>query len=476
MAITLTGTGGLFTRLGRIIYALNSLNSYMGSASFAGLKSIGYSVADINAQYLAADQNLIDPLYTNRDTARLSMQQWENYLSGLSQSTVIQMANDDTPLPTQTLTPALNLLIGQMGSATASVNQPTTSASAASAARPNGSANNGTGVFIASVKAATGKTQDYVFNETITAACTADSQTGGATVNQEQFTLTTPVAATDTLGWNFPLGSGVTGFTLNAVDPTVNNGGSQINLLINSDFQNYSITSNLPDQWLKAVGTLGTDIIQGSGGSGLFGTSSLAFVRNAGSLPSVYQPFAAIVNPGVSTGTQATLLPDTVYAVNIWAKRNSSITTTGTLALSLVDGSNTVINDDNGVANTITKAMSTLSTTYTAVNGFFRTPAILPAAVSVQLYTSVTIADTGGQVNMCGLSMTPAPQLYASGPWVAIFAGGTKFIVPDQFTLAINNNYAGVFQVGLDKMLGLRVSGLQIPSSGSPTINDNLVG
>jgi hypothetical protein len=76
------------------------------------------------------------------------------------------------------LATATDLLIAQMGSATATVNQPTTSASAAVAAHADGSANNGTGVVAVSVKSVKGKTQDYIFAETITLLCTQDSQSG----------------------------------------------------------------------------------------------------------------------------------------------------------------------------------------------------------------------------------------------------------------------------------------------------------
>lgn len=465
MAIPLTGTGGLFTRLGRIIYGLNSLNAYLGSSTFAGLASVGVTQTNINNQFLSTDQNVIDNLYLNVASFRSGQTSWESYLTGLAQATLIQMANDDAPLPTKTLPTALALLIAQMGSATASVNQPTTSVGAITAAQADGTVNTGTGTLVASVKSATGKTLDYIFAETVTAICTLDSQ-NGATARQEVFTVSTPSAAPDVFGYNFPLGSGVTS-TITVVDPTIDNSGG--NILSNSDFQLYVNTANLPDQWSLIAGTPGTDILKGAAASGAFGTFSFQFLPVSSSVPAIAQTFNS------SGGTLGTLLPDTIYAFNVFAKKSSSLVGAGAISFDLINGSNAIITDQFGTANTITKTASTFTTAYTAVNGFFRTPNLLPTTIKLQARVSTTFANAGATVNLCGMSLTPATALYPSGPTVAIFAGPVNFYIPDGFSFPINNNYAGLFQVGLDKFFSLRSTGLAIPSNTSPTISDTLV-
>jgi hypothetical protein len=72
MAITLTGTGGLFTRTGRVGGMLNALNSFRGTADLSGasIVSVGVGVNNIEAQFQSTNQDLVDGLYTARDGHR----------------------------------------------------------------------------------------------------------------------------------------------------------------------------------------------------------------------------------------------------------------------------------------------------------------------------------------------------------------------------------------------------------------------
>ncbi len=468
MAITLTGTGGLFTRWGREIFALNSLNVYLGDSTISSaINAIGKSVADINAQYLAADQDVISDLYAQRDTMRTSQITWEQYLQQLAQNTLVEQANDSAPLPSKDMPTARDVLVAQMTSTTATVQRPVTSASAPVAGRADSSSNVGTGVLAVSVKHPTGRTQDYIFAETLTVTCTSDAQSG-ATERQEGFTLTTPVAAADVMGFNFPLGSGVS-VALNVVDPTLNNSGG--NLLTDSDFEQDDNVTNVPDQWNAVGATPGTDLTVNAGSGGVFGEGYLQFTANSGSTPAITQEF------GNSTGgTAASLEPDTQYAVSFWCEKSTGLAGAGVLSINLVDDTNTIINDDAGTANTISQTLaSASSTTFTNKTGFFRTPAVLPDTVKIRVWTSTAIADAAAYVRVGGLAMTPATKIYNSGPYVSMFAGATQFYVNDRFTCAINNDYSGKFQVGLDKFLNLREDEVQIPSAVSPSISDTLV-
>ena len=467
MAIPLTGTGGLFTRMGKFIYALNSLNAYLGSSTFAGLTSIGQSQTAINNQFLATDQNVIDGLYNLVAQVRAGQATWETGLQNLAQATVIEMANDDTPLAVQDLPHALNVLIAQMGAATASVNQPTTSAGAPTALQANGNANSGNGVMAVSVLSYNGGTLDYIFNEKVTAICTQDSQSG-TSLRQEQFTLTTPVAAGDILGFQYPLGSGVSQ-TTTVVDPTENNAGG--NLLTNSDFETSVNTPNVPDNWTLASGTPGTDILAtaASINTGVYGLGCFEFVANSSSSPAITQAFNSV------GGTGAVLAPNTIYPVAIWGQKNGSASV-GTLAMSLVNSGGTVINDDSGAANTITLAEASMSSaSFTAVTGFFRTPSVLATGYKMKVYTSVSLGGTGGTIYYGGAAMAQGVPLYTQGPNVCFFAGPKPFYQPDQFVVQVNNNYGGAVQLGSDKFLNLRTNGFALPSSVSPTVPDSVV-
>jgi hypothetical protein len=284
------------------------------------------------------------------------------------------------------------------------------------------------------------------------------------------------VSADDVMGYNFPLGSGVN-TTITVVDATQSNAGG--NMLQNSDFETAVTVPNVPDSWNAVGATPGTDLKVNAAPTGVFLLGDIQFVANSGTTPGITQVFAAATS---ASGTTATLSPDTQYAVSFWGKKSAGLTTTGVLTVDLINGSNTVIADDAGTNNAVTVTASTLSSSaFTNTVGFFRTPAVLPSTVKVRVWMSTAIGQAAQTVDVGGVALTPVSDssngspIYTSGPNITVFAGPSPFYLNDRFTVAINNNYAGVFQVGLDKFLNLRTSGKQIPSAVSPTIADSLV-
>jgi hypothetical protein len=195
------------------------------------------------------------------------------------------------------------------------------------------SGNAGNGVAVVSKVRGDGLDQENIIPETAYVFCTADSQTGTATAGQEQFTYTGEPLVTDVWSETYPIGSGAT-TTLTAIDASQNASG---NLLTNSNFE--AFTANLPDNWTSLVGTAGVDYLK-STAQFFEGAASLQYAGGA-TLTSLAQTFNS------STGTVGTLKPDTAYAVNFWAKVDV-VPAAGVLTVDLVDGSNTVINDDQG--------------------------------------------------------------------------------------------------------------------------------
>jgi hypothetical protein len=390
------------------------------------------------------------------------------------------MVQDDNPTAAASIQSAISELIRQMRVAAASVQACTVTATAAAFSTPT--ANNGNGVIAVSTKRGDGLVQENLFPETAYILCTQDSQTGGATRGQEQFTYYAQTAITDVWSNLYPGGAGGTQ-TLSAIDASVYQ-TSTGNMLNNGDFELF--TTNTPNQWTVLVGTPGTDFAKDTG-TVFDGSADLKFIGGTAVQSSIAQTF----NSGA--GSTVVLQPDTVYAVNYWVKADV-VPASGVLTLDLVDGTNTTINDDQATANTFALTLSGISTSYVAKSTFFRTPRALPATQKLRVRIS-TVIPGGSNIFFDRLSMTPATTLYPGGPMAAIFSGQTTapFIANtsasappgtpgngDGFILTATNNYGGAsnlstWQQLFERLFGMRALGLVLPSSGGPTIADSLI-
>src|SRR5262249_33109573 len=107
MGISLTGTGGLYTRWGTMIGTVNVYNTGRGS-------TLDTRVSNLIAQFNTSERNVLDQLYAQRDTFRTSPATWMAYMQTLAQTTLVEMANNDSPLPSKTLAQAVSRLVTQM--------------------------------------------------------------------------------------------------------------------------------------------------------------------------------------------------------------------------------------------------------------------------------------------------------------------------------------------------------------------------
>lgn len=462
MTVALTGTGGLFTRIGKELHALNSINALLaaGDLSAASIRSIGVLTTNIEAQYASANQQLVDNLYSQfRDSARNSLGSQKSYLKALAENTLNQMVDDDTAVSAKQLSVTMPILITQMTGAGESVNANATSVSVAT-----GSGNTGTAVCASSVKGPDGRNREYLFAEAISVKCQRDSQSATATAGAEPWTAVGEIAVTNPLDWNWPLGSGA------SASLTANVPENSRDMLANGDFEDFT-TANIPDNWTISVGSAGTTILSST--DEYKGTNALRFVGNGSQLTEIYQKF----NQTAGSGSTKKLKPSTVYAINCWVKV-SATPAAGVLALSLAEDDGTVINNDQSVANTISKDLTTVSTSYVAFNGFFQTPAVLPDGTPYRIRLRLTTAlDNAKTVYIDELCMVPATELYTGGPYAAIFAGATASVLNDSFTITVSNDWGGALQKGAERFFGMRSLGLQLPSNsaGSETVLDSLV-
>lgn len=448
MSIPLTGTGGLFTRIGAEVAGINEAST---SGTTANTR-----VGTILAQFASTDQKVT----ANLTTALASFLGTTNALvteqfSEITQI-IIQMAIDDgTGINPQTIQAALLKLKSQMSGASASINKPTVGQSVT----PGGS-NIGNGVLICSViDGYDGLQADYALAETITATCTSDGYPqGGATAGNEPFNFVGQPQVAGT-AWNWPQGSGVSK-SINTVNALATGG-----LITDGDFENWSGSPLAPTSWLPiVVGTAGTTVSQSS--SKYTGSFALQLTGTSGG-----------ENTEIKQQLSLTALqPSTVYGFCIFAKQDGSVAA-GVLHFRLIDGSANQINDNAGNNVLVSLTCSSLTTSYAAVTGFFRTPSRLPAAVYFDIVASTPLTNAHS-VFLDHLQVAPSTQLYTGGPYCNLFSGSTNFAKNDVFTLAITNSLGTTsFARSLDRTLGLGAMGPQykIPSSGSPTVNDNLI-
>lgn len=458
---------GLFTRLGTIFAAQRNVNGFRGTTAPASsttwgsggqtIRAIATSVNNIEAQYASTRQDLIDALYTQREAYRGAHGSFQSYLKTLCEQTLIEMSNDDSKLPSKSVLNAMTNLVAQM-----IANSNTITYNTVSVTPSAGGSNVGNAQFVASIIDKDGKNLEYVFPETIIAKVTSDALLG-ATAGSEPLSFAAPAQRSDTLYWDWPAGSGAVG-TLAVVDPTIDIG---TNILRNSDFETF--TSNVPDYWTSLVGVPGTDTLKDVSNTYDSSAACLEFAGDGATLSSVAQTF------GSSSGTTYTLKPLTVYAFNAFVKMSADNNAgAGVLSFALVDSSNTIINDQQGTANNKTYALNIASTSYIAVNGFFRTPANLPSTVKLRVRLS-TALTSGKNVFIDHLAMTPATQLYTGGPWAAVFRGSTDVLKDDYWSVAVANDQAGVFQTMFERVFGMRALNLKIPSASSGSIADTLV-
>lgn len=458
MAVTLTGTGGLFTRLGKIGLLFRNVNGVLGStapspasawgASGPTIADLGTAVNAIEAQYQASRQDLVDGLYSERDSARSVFSQLKNYLVNLGANTVYQMVLDDT-LNVSSLENALSQLITQMVSSGHYVTAPTVSATVTP-----GASNNGNGVCAVTLTGPDGKSLIDSYAETIDTLCTIDSQISSGSLGIESFSYSGDNQQTNTTQWDWPKGSGASG-SLTACDAA----SSTSSLLTNGGFETFTV-ANTPDSWTIAVGVAGTDIF--SEASIVYaGAKALKFTGTGGApLTEVYQDLT-------------TLKPNTVYAGNVFMRDSGAGLVAGVVQIDLHNGS-TVINDDAGTANSTTRAFGDLTTTYASHTFFFRTPRVLPSTIRLRI--KVTTALTSGEsVYIDHLAFAEATQLYSGGPYAKIFSGSTKFVVDDSFAIVVSNNYAGKFIQLFEQFFSMSTLGLRLPTSGVTLIPDSLL-
>lgn len=441
---------GLFVRLGRIGHVLYALNQFQSDAAAAYLE-VGDQYPDTLRDVVAAVNQTITG---SVKAATASMGQ----LPSLAAATLVRMVADDQPTLPTSLASCVNELVKQMRASSDAVAACDVTAVSAEFA----AGNVGDGVLVVTTKRGDGLDHENLFEENAKLICTGDSYTMTATAGSEPFAFRGESAGSASpLDYNWPEGSGANR-TLSPATTSVNT------VLVNGGFETWD--SNAASYWTAAVGAWNTDFLQSSTAHG--GTYSVRFAAGA-TLSAFYQQFNSS-----STGSGSRLSVWTSYAVNFWLRTVTGTASTGVLVCELVDDAGTVINDEQGTANSFSVTLTVLTTTWVAFSGIFRLPRIPPAVMRLRFRLSTAIATA--DVLLDDAVMTPMTPAYPGGPSLALFPGATPWATGDGWDVATTNgrngqSFLATWQALFDRLFGMRSMGLVLPSSGSASVDDTLI-
>lgn len=462
-----TTTGGVFARIGAYGGILNAINLSRGT-------TIPTHVTSINNQFLATNQDVIDNLYSDLAKYQNAASAFNSPIKSMSSATIIEMMNDLLLLNNNNLNTALIFLISQMEQYSQTVKRCVVSSNSTYFPGNIGNPN-----LVSTVKDINGAFLEYTFNELCSGVCTRDSQQSASLAGIEQFQIKSQMSITDTFSYLYPQGSGIT-VNLNAVSGLVSNAGGVSNWLVGGSFETWISTATatgtaIPQGWHVGTGTPGSTIIQSQ--SIIYdGLSALNFAGNGSEDTSIYQQFSS----QNSTGDMASLIyPNMIFAFNMFIRVDST-PAAGVLRAAMTDGVTPIL-DNSGTSNSVSVNLNTISTTWVPISSTWRTPNQLPDNIFLELgLTTPLTSSRNVYIDRCAL--TQMIQLYAGGPYVALFSGNINMINGDTIWLNELNDYGGQFQWLFQKLYNMRsqptsnnISNLILPSSASPTISDTLI-
>ena len=464
MALSFTSaTGNIFNRLGSIGALVEQMRSYQDS-QFSNMTNTSTGVvAEFNGE--SDIQAMMGSQYISLLNSAGNV---GSFSQTIAASTVNRMVFRDNPLLSQTLESqntlaSLKEVIRQMKAIGASVLAMTVTAT------PAAFTGTGDGVINSSVRRPSdGLVLETSFGASIRLVCSSDSYAGGANAGNEGFSISGTGRESNVFAFNWPLGSNAS-TALNAIDGNSDNSAG--NILTNSGFNTF--TSNVPNNWSLQTGVAGTNIFQEV--TLVFdGAAALRILGDAGgTLTQIRQQF------NLSAGTAGTLSIATQYSFNVFARRDGVAPAAGVLTVDLFDGSS-VVNDENGVANSFTIDLTTLPTSYVSKTGIFRTPSILPATIYLRMRLSTALTN-GRSVYFDKASLGTMTRSYTSGPYVAAHAGSIPFEVGDLGTVVVTNSRGAAGTLDTWQTLMARLfpdmisSELLLPSAASPTVSDALI-
>ena len=456
MSITLTGTGGLFTRVGRGGKFALSMRTYQGTIA-TNLDSL--------ADQFDGNRPLIGDLPSQESSWQQQVEPPMQPITTDMGNTIFYMASQDTDAKAYAtdLATSLAALVAQMEGGSGSVYRSTVTASGS-----NISGIIGNGAFLYSViYIPTGETLKNAIAEKGNLICTADSYANGVTPGQEIFTYTGEPAQPDVWAVDYPTGSGAS--------QTVQVSGIDSNLIVDGNFEEWTGLS--PTNWVIEVGTAGTDVVRSTVVFYPWDTtgSSISFVGDSATEQAIYQSFDGAINGIV-------LAPMTSYAVCIRLRANTATPASITnITVQLQNSAGAGLSSPSASPLVLAVPVGSLTLSWQTFTAEFITPRNMPSDARLAILVDPADAiDTGETVYIDSVMLVPMQSLYQQGPRVAIFSGSTPFVNGDGQVVTVANNYDGSgtlnsFNPLFQRMFNMRSLDLQLPTAASPTIADTLI-
>lgn len=222
------------------------------------------------------------------------------------------------------------------------------------------------------------------------------------------------------------------------------------NFLTNADFEDFTV-ANLPDGWVAEAGTVGTHIKANS--------TAAKVAHGSKSLQLVGDGTQATIKLSQAFGT-GSLNTNRMYLVSAQIIADASIGA-GTLTIQLEGTGYTP-----GSTEKIEIASGSLPTSFQLKTFLVMLPASLPDDLKLVVKWDGT-PSSGKNLYVDDLGM--APIQYGGGVGAAVVRGTVPFSKGDSYSFTVANT-EGLFQRAFRQIFGV-----QLPSSGSPTISDSLI-
>lgn len=491
MAITYTGTNGLFTRLGKLFQVATVLNTFRSTLS--------NEIDDVFAEFTSGtapfthpegpfDIWQLEPINFDKDNTEIYFNNIDAAIQHTLRNIIVGAVRDGLKKPSLNFNQAFGYLIDDM--ITHSSGYYVTShalTTAGTVAADSGNTGDGT-ILVSNNRpighaGAASKIESKIRSETIRATCTQDLSIGGTGTGREHF-LFEGEEVKSRYHKDWPGGSGLvkTCYVTPAGVATTTRQGAGTNLLQNSNFNLWS-SATACELW--TLGGTGTDLATTNGGQGgSLSNNSERTTTTFGSRDTYNIQFngngsykhTASQRTNNADGSLSRIVGNTSYFWSCRIRAHTTTITSGVLRLSLFNGTSATIADTNV---SIDFSSSNLTSSWVHLSG------------EIQLDRNTSLADTRAVVEfttalqadrsliMGELVFARPVQLYEGGPSVLMVRGATDFRTQDTFTITYVNNYAGVFQKFFDQYLGdlgdfTLPTGSQKPS-GSTNISDGLV-
>ena len=456
MALTYDGTNGLFTRLGKIIYLLDLVRGYQST--------IVTEIGDIKAEYTGTTAYMVAALGDAEAQAR-SLDPLIRSLQTAATETLIEMcyaeatAGNANAMLQKTTQDALVWLIKQMKTDSETIERNTVGKGTLTA----DGTNNGTGTVVALLETPNillGNSANWpnVRAEVLDIRCISDAQNGSIARGSEIFQIRGQPSFS-TIDRRFPAGSGR---TIQAVSlcATVDSGPRYQNILTNSDFETQ--TSNVPDYFTVSSGTAGTDFLTES--TTVFRGTYAIKAAATGTTWKIRQQL------GAGAGSVGKLTPDRPYVIAFAAKKDASAT--GTIRVSVQDGSGNILGGGTFAA---TAAHGALTTSFSLVTATVFAPRVIATDTYLVVETTVGVATAAMYIDE--VIIAEMVQLAPGSQYLAILSGSSDFDADDNFSYTFTNTGNGAFAVAFDRLFDMYGIGLCLPDAASPgeTIADSLI-